>query len=550
MSQLSKVKHSRNQWKHKAKQRGDRDRYQRKQLARITAERDRTTAALKEAQAHLRQFEHHTQDLVARPQVELVFVALQLFLVARIGFRAVSRVLSLLAWALGIKKAPCPQTISNWVMRLAIIRIDSARLLRGLPLSLAPFSNGLIWMIDISIGLGTGKILAVLACDAHHHQLTPDALSLERVHCLGVSVADSWTGETIAELLGRLIAVMGRPAAYLKDGGGDLHKAVAFLGEQGLASPCIDDISHAVAGMLKRSYHDHPTFETFLSACGRVSGTLKHTILACVAPPKVRTKARFMNVHRLFTWADRVLKLSPGGAAKAGSTLGKLRSCLDQLPACRALIKRFRRDALGLLECQKILKTTGLSHDTLAQCEPLIDAMPSAALRLEFRAYLAFELETAKTLGLDHVGLPISSDTIESLFGVAKHHGVGETQDAARIALRLPALCGLPTREEAEQVLEVSVARQQEITGQFTSLTKQRHEVLGNPERLESLAMTQGSPHVQLIASPKNRSNPQEIVHISNAYENPRGPQLACLDEPLLLENAAPPGIRETALTS
>ena len=67
---------------------------------------------------------------------------------------------------------------------------------------------------------------------------------------------------------------------------------------------------------------------------------------------------------------------------------------------------------------------------------------------------MTFELETAKTLGLDHVGLPISSDAIESLFGVAKQHGVGETQDAARIALRLPALCGVPTREEAEQVLE------------------------------------------------------------------------------------------------
>ena len=233
MSQLSKVKHSRNQWKHKAKQRGDRDRYQRKQIARITAERDRATAALKEAQAHLRQFENPHQALVARPKVEVVFLALQLFLVARIGFRAVSRVLSLLAWALGIKKAPCPQTIINWVMRLVIVRIDSARLLRGVPLRLAPFSNGLIWMIDISIGLGTGKIVAVLACDAHHHQLTPDALSLERVHCIGVSVADAWTGEIIAELLGRLIAVMGRPAAYLKDGGGDLHKAVALLANKG-----------------------------------------------------------------------------------------------------------------------------------------------------------------------------------------------------------------------------------------------------------------------------------------------------------------------------
>jgi hypothetical protein len=206
------------------------------------------------------------------------------------------------------------------VIRLSIVRIEAARSLKGLPLSQAPFTHGLIWMIDLSIGLGTGKILAVLAAPAHHHALTPGALSLERVHCSGVSVADAWTGDTIAELLKRLIAQMGRPAAYRKDGGSELHKAVALLGEQGLSSPCLDDISHAVAGMLKRVYQDHPTFATFLSAWGRVSGKLTHTIVACLAPPNVRTQARCMHVHRLCTWADRVLKLSPPGGAKTGST--------------------------------------------------------------------------------------------------------------------------------------------------------------------------------------------------------------------------------------
>src|SRR6266446_6798202 len=557
MSQLSKVTHSRNQWKHKAKQRGDRDRYQRKQHARISAERDRVTKALNAAQARLQQLEAQLRQLeaqlqrpVPRPKVDLVLLALQLFLVVRIGFRAVSRVLSLLAWALGIKKAPGPQTVINWVMRLAIVRIEAARGLKGLPLSQAPFTNGLIWMLDMSIGLGTGKILAVLACDAHHHQLAPGALALEHVHCLGVCVADSWTGETIADVLQRLIAQMGRPAAYLKDGGSDLHKAVVLLGEQGLSSPCIDDISHAVAGMLKRAYQEHPAFATFVAACGRVSGKLKHTILACVAPPKVRTKARFMHVHRLFTWADRVLKLSPAGGAKSGSTLAKLRACLEQLPACKALIKRFRADALALLACQKILKNKGLSHDTRAQCEPLIETMPSSALRQEFRAYLDFELETATTLGLDHIGLPISSDAIESLFGVAKRHGVGETQDAARIALHLPALCGLPTREEAEQVLQVSVARQHEVTAQFTSLTKQRREVLGHPERLERPSLPQGSPDVERISRPKNRSNYQGTSHISVGCRGKHGPPLRPPGGLCFLENVAPLGTRGTALTS
>ena len=443
---------------------------------------------------------------------------------ARIGFRAVSRVLSLLALALGIKKAPCPQTIINWVTRLSIVRIQSARMPKGVALSQAPFSNGLIWMIDVSIALGAGKIVAVLALDAHHHQLTQAAPSLQQVRCIAVSVAVSWTGATLAELLRRLIAVMGRPAAYLKDGGSDLHKAIGVLDEQGLASPSIDDISHVVATMLKRRYQDHPKFSTFVSACGRVSGKLKHTLLACLAPPTVHTNARCMHVHRLVTWADRLLSLSPAGGAKAGSTLAKLRACLDSLPACKALIKHFRDDAVPLLAGQKILKTRGLSHDTLAQCEPLIDAMPSSALRREFAGYLPYQLQTATTLSLDQVGLPISSDPIASLFGLAKQHGVGEIKDANRIALRLPALCGTPTREEARQVLEVSVAEQKEITGRFTSLTKQRREVLPNPDALERLGMDQVALHVELLPSAKNRSNHQAIVNISNGYQEVRGP--------------------------
>ena len=142
----------------------------------------------------------------------------------------------------------------------------------------------------------------------------------KHVHGIGVSVADAWAGATMAEVLTCLIAQLGRPAASLKDGASAFHKAVAFLEEHGLRSPCLDAISHAVAGMRTRVSQAHPPFATFLSACGRVSGTLTHTMLACVAPPKVRTKARCMPGHRLCTWADRVLTLAPPGGAKTGST--------------------------------------------------------------------------------------------------------------------------------------------------------------------------------------------------------------------------------------
>jgi hypothetical protein len=397
MSRLSKMRARRDQWQSKAQTRGQGQRDQRKAHARRQARDAQVTETLKATQARVRQLEAQLPGLAPRPNVAVVHVALQLFCEARISFRAVSRVLAFLASALGIGKAPCPQTILTGVSRLAIVRMDSARAYRGLPLEAAPFPQGCLWIIASSIGLGCGKMLTVLAWDAHHHHLESGAPTVHHGRCLGVAVAASWDGETIADFLKRLIATLGRPAASLQDNGSELHRAAALLEEQGMGSPCMEDISHAAASMRKRISQDHPTFERFVSAWGQVSSTLKHTLLACLAPPTVRTKARFMQVHRLLTWAERVLALSPPGGAKSGSMLAKLRAALGDLPACKALIKRLQGDAGALLACQEILKTQGLARATVAQCEALIAAMPTAALRLECTASLAYALQGAAT---------------------------------------------------------------------------------------------------------------------------------------------------------
>ena len=73
MRQLSKVRHSRNQWKHTATQRADHDRYRRKQLHRVKTERDRATQALKEPRARLRQLAAQSQGLAVQNQVDLVW---------------------------------------------------------------------------------------------------------------------------------------------------------------------------------------------------------------------------------------------------------------------------------------------------------------------------------------------------------------------------------------------------------------------------------------------------------------------------------------------
>ena len=527
MSQKSKLIISKENWKKKAMNRGDEARYLRRENKRIKQERNRLKQQVQQAKKN-KELEQMKTPAV-QGKVDLVFIALQLFLGARIGFRAVSRVLGVLQNRLGLQKAPCTQTIINWVQRLSLTRIRNADDLLG-----SSLLNDYIWIIDASIALGSGKILTVLALKADRHRLNTGPPTLQDVHCIAVRVSASLTGEAIAEFLLKVIQALGRPLALLKDGGTDLAKSLKILDQRGYNIPSIADVSHVVANLLKHAYADHPMFDTFLSSCGKASAKLKQTVLACLAPPKVSTKARFMNLHRLVTWAENLLKHSPAGRATKDSLLAKLRESMDNLPACKLFIQRFQREASILLECQSILKNRGLSNQTVKEYESrLEDLSPYSQIRTGFVNWMRNQLETAEKLGLSEIGLPISSDSIESLFKIAKAHGTGEVKDANRIAGRIPAMCGQVTKEDARKVLQVNCAQQQELMGNLSSLIRQRRQILPNPGCLEDL--NKDTNHdIELIPRSKNRSKNIENKAISDDYTKRPGPtsgqgsQLTC----------------------
>jgi hypothetical protein len=517
MSAQHKLKNSRKNWKGKAIDRGDTVRYLQKENKRLKLQHQRDKKDLVEIKVRLEAEQKNNIPRLVNNKASLVFFSLQLFLVARISFRAVSRVLSVLGSVLGIQWVPSHQTIINWLLRLSIVKMQSIPKVCTTTSACDPFSNGYIWLVDISIGLGAGKILTVLALDAQHHRMEPGAATLNNVHCVGVAVASSWTGADIANFFKKIIGTLGRPIAYLKDGGADLRCAARLLAEEGFVSPCIDDVSHKIANLVKHEYGKHPLFALFLSTCGKVSKRLKQTIIACLAPPKVSMKARFMNLHRLVHWADKILKHSIVGPAQKGSLLEKLRTSLHNLPECEAFITCFIRDTKPLMACQSIIKNHGLNHDTYAQCQKLIETIPpSSSIRIGFNEWAIQQLDIAQAIGMNKVGLPISTDQLESLYGTAKHHGTGEIKDANRIAMRLPALCGTFTMDEAEKVLNITVQQQQELMTADT-LFKQRQQVLAHPGTLETLLSRSENKQIELLPLPKNREK-IDVTHC-NIYD-------------------------------
>jgi hypothetical protein len=530
LSSYNKMKRRRDRWKEKAVTSKKSFRYQRKEKYRIKNERNQYDSDLQEANKEISRLEGKLRgkegSLVVDHKADLVFLALQLFLIARISFRGVARVLSVLAPWLGLDKTPCPQTVINWVTRLSISRMQHAIPLPAMGPAELLFPNGFFLVIDASIGLGSGKIMTVLALDANHYLNHPrHSPSLRDVHCVAVSVADTWTGDSVALLLEKVIDQIGRPLGYVKDGGADLGKAVRLLNEKGRVSLSIDDISHLIANLLKHEYGQSPALDRFIRSCGKVSTLLKQTILACLAPPKVSTKARFMNLHRLVGWASSLLALSPRGRAANGSMLQRLRDRFDQLPECKGFIHDFLKDAEPLIHCQEILKNDGLSIASVERCLPIIETIPSSSIRNGISLWIEKHLGIARELELEQCGMPITSDCIESLFGVAKRHGTGEIKDANRIAMRIPALCGSVIRQDAINVLGISVKDQQQWMKNLPSLIQQRREVFKHGD-LERITGDGEKQNVELIIGSKSGQK----MPISNSktvtYENYSEPWL------------------------
>ena len=97
MSSLHKIKQSRTLWKQKAQSRADDNRYLRKELRRVNRARDHYKTRASQAQAQRKAQRRQPQLPAIHGKVALVFLALELFLRARIGFRAVCRVLAVVA---------------------------------------------------------------------------------------------------------------------------------------------------------------------------------------------------------------------------------------------------------------------------------------------------------------------------------------------------------------------------------------------------------------------------------------------------------------------
>jgi hypothetical protein len=308
------------------------------------------------------------------------------------------------------------------------------------------------------------------------------------------------TADELRTLLQSDLLRVGFPDGIVTDGGFDIVLAVRTLNESlGTRIVHIEDISHLCARLLKKELgEDKQHLEAFSKEIAACAAGVRQTDLAYLAPPAMRTKARFMNLSKVATWASRVLGLlcevRQGRVAakvmRARRYFGWLRTfapVVDKILVCTTALERV----------QRIVKHQGLCARSALEVKIELGTLGRASIiGKRLRAWVDRHLAIATRLGRPVLA---TSDIIESLFGRWKAViGYHRSAELTTSVLLLPALCGALAPEIVQEALrsvklaDVEAWKEREIG--TTLRTKRNILRLVRPKRPKGGQKTAGNP--------------------------------------------------------
>jgi len=458
MHPCTRLRNSRSGWKQKALDRGALARGLRKRLSR--AQR-RSEARQTELEERVRRLEVENAILrsnaaisptgisVTRdPWINHRTLCVLLVIQGVVAFRAIPRILRVFQRqndAISVRP-PHFTSVIHWTLRAGIA------ILQGVSRIKEPW----IAVIDCSIDIGTRKALVVLRVPLAALSRKHAAIGLQECECIGLKVANRWNGDTVKDALTEIFNQAGRPSAILMDGGTDLKKGVRLYREQENAKRIwvLEDVGHTAANGLKSEFAESKAFTTFLDILRKGAARIRQTTLAALRPPQVRTKGRFQGITKVAEWALMILELMGGqGRAEKNSELSRLRRAFSGLAQLRPFLRRFCGTCEVIERFLKLIKNNGINQAVYSEAKSILGELPERSFtRQKMEAWLTRHLRIQCRLGIGQMGLLVSSDIIESLFGkfkeIVQRHPCAELN---RLIYVIPLLCGHHTAEEIDR---------------------------------------------------------------------------------------------------
>lgn len=308
-----------------------------------------------------------------------------------------------------------------------------------------------LWLADHTIQIGTLKILVILGCPMNQVPFGQRALQLSDLQLVALVPMEKSNGALVEAELEQAVQRTGRPCQIVSDQGSDLRKGIAEFQSWYPRTAYVPDVAHYGATLLEHAWDDQCRWQQFIKELQNTSAKLRQTKSAYLLAPRMRSKARFMNVHVQLRFARGVLKHLDGVAphAKAVEYYGWLKDYRDDLASwvrehglVQTTIELVRVEGLHA-QTQSLLDTAwgviGSRDSTVRIAERLRAYVTNYQPKAQDERYVA------------------STEILESSFGKLKRIERQQSQDGLTgLVLVLGAMLGTCTETDLKEALEAT----------------------------------------------------------------------------------------------
>lgn len=339
---------------------------------------------------------------------------------------------------------PSFSTIRSWLLRVGYYALTR-------PLDR---SKPWLWLVDHTIQIGSLKMLVILGCPMSLVPFGQRALQLSDLHLVALVPMEKSNAALVEAELERAVQRTGRPRLIVSDQGSDLRKGIADFQSWYPRTAYVPDVAHYGANLLEHAWDDQPRWQQFIKDLQNTSSQLRQTPSAYLLAPRLRPKARFMNVATQLRFARRVLTHLHGQApqVKALEYYGWLMGYTEEL----AIWEREH----GLVQTAiELVRVDGLHAGTpallAAAWGELGSRVSTVHIANRLREYVAQYRPTNEA-----ERFVASTEILESSFGKLKRIERDQSQDGMTgLVLAMGAIVGTWSAAELKEALDQTPAK-------------------------------------------------------------------------------------------
>lgn len=349
--------------------------------------------------------------------------SLALVLCAGVPLQRVAKVLSLTWnwWAEG-GRVGTYYSVRLWLMRLGLYQLSRPK----------PQADDWMWIIDHTMQMGERKCFIIVGIRRSAWEGEHRPLSHEDVALIDLQPVTESTGEVVYRQLEAAVAKTGVPRAIISDEGRDLHRGIDLFRQVHPQTAWMYDIKHNTACLLKHELERDASWQALIDGINHFKRRVALTPLACLLPPALRGKARYMSVDVLVEWAEKSLTLlsRPQVIVELGLDAVAVEEKLGWLRHFAEPVQCWREMLQVIEAIEHYVRHEGIHPtiaDELAQLLPTPSSNRAQKLRQRLLDFLQGEAgqvaEGERLLG--------SSEVLESIIGEFKklagergHHGL------------------------------------------------------------------------------------------------------------------------------